>query len=115
MWRMSEGMFFLNVIPLLWGTVRERALAKGFSFDMDDAEVPVYLQKNEAKGQRDRQRSQRMCDYETCVVLCLFSFKLLPEDFSSWAVKAVFEYNVALCPQRPYGLGTGTPRRLPRL
>ena len=49
-----EGMGGLNVmdvrrerIPLLWSTVRERTLAKGFSFNMGGWEVSLCLQKNE--------------------------------------------------------------------
>ena len=32
-------------IPLLWSTVRERALAKGFSFNMGDAKCPCVCRK----------------------------------------------------------------------
>ena len=44
MWRMSKGMF-LYVTPLLWSTVRERGLAKGFSFNMEDAKYRVSAEE----------------------------------------------------------------------
>ena len=66
-----------EIIPSLWSTVRERALAKGFSFNMGDAKCPCVLQKNEAvwkectqlEGLRGRQgMSQRIsCDREFTV------------------------------------------------
>ena len=80
MWRMSEVIFLLYITPLLWSTVRERALAKGFSFNMEDAKYQCICRRTRLKF-RDRQRSQRMCDYDTCGVLCLFSFMLLPKIF----------------------------------
>ena len=37
-------------IPLLWSTVRERALAKEFSFNMGDAKYPCVSRRTKLPG-----------------------------------------------------------------
>ena len=37
-------------IPLLWSRVRERMLAKGFSFNMEDAKCPFACRRTTLSG-----------------------------------------------------------------
>ena len=37
-------------IPLLWSTVREKALAKEFSFNMGDAKYPCVSRRTKVPG-----------------------------------------------------------------
>ena len=37
-------------IPLFWSTVRERALSKGFSFNMGDAKCPCVCRRTKLFG-----------------------------------------------------------------
>ena len=37
-------------VPLLWSTVRERALAKGFIFNMGDAKCPCVCRRTKLSG-----------------------------------------------------------------
>ena len=37
-------------IPLLWSRVRERTLAKGFSFNMGDARCPCVCRRKKLSG-----------------------------------------------------------------
>ena len=39
-----------EIIPLLWGRVRERTLAKGFSFNMGDAKCPCVCRRTKLSG-----------------------------------------------------------------
>ena len=59
--RSFEGMGGLNVtdvlreiIPLLWSRVRERTLAKGFSFNMGDAKCPRVCRGTKLFGRLGR-------------------------------------------------------------
>ena len=53
----KEGIGGLNAtdvrwqrIPLLWSTVREKALSKGFSFNMRDAKFPYVCRRTKLPG-----------------------------------------------------------------
>ena len=37
-------------IPLLWSTVREKAFAEGFSFNMRDAKCPCVFKRTKLSG-----------------------------------------------------------------
>ena len=37
-------------IPLLWSRVRDRSLAKGFSFDLGDAKCPCVSRRTKLSG-----------------------------------------------------------------
>ena len=39
-----------EIIPLLWSTVRERALVKGFSFDMADMKYSCVYRRTKLPG-----------------------------------------------------------------
>ena len=45
MWRMLDVRW--EIISLLWNTVREKELAKGFSFNMGDAKCPCVCRRSE--------------------------------------------------------------------
>ena len=58
-------------IPLLWSTVRERALAKGLSFNMGDTKYPcacrrTELPKKDVHSEKVRENRQEMGWRKSC-------------------------------------------------